>query len=720
MLTADYLMITIDTILSKLKASKNHDHIPLVQRAFDLAKRAHHGQKRKSGEPYLQHPLEVAQILADRNMDAQSIAAGLLHDVVEDTEIELSHIHKEFGQEVGDLVDGLTKLSTISFRTKDVRQNESFRKMLLAMSKDIRVIIIKLVDRLHNMRTLQHMKVAKQRSIAQETLDIYAPIAHRLGISWIKTELENLAFQYLHPEAFEKLKKNIEQSEVQNNQYVQSVIQKIETALNRNTLEASVTGRHKHLFSIFRKMEMRNLDFEQIFDLIAFRVIVETIPQCYEALGYVHHLWKPVPGKFKDYIALPKENMYQSLHTTVIGPKGSRIEIQIRTLKMHTFAEEGVAAHWAYKSGDNISQSDLEQLNWIKRMLELQEDLPDSHEFIESVKIDLYGDEVFVFTPKGEVIALPYGSTPVDFAYRIHTEVGHRCKGAKVNNKMVALKQIINNGDVIDIITDPHSLPSKDWLSFVKTSKAKSKIRSVLKQEQRETGKLIGQEIMERELRKIHLNVSKITKSGQLKILLEQLKMGNIDELYLQVGYGKVEVQYLLTLLAPKSSAKKAFEFKPSPLTQRKTSSSPILVGGKENILIRFGKCCDPLPGDAIIGFVTRGKGVTVHKNNCVRLLDMDAERKIDVDWASTDTISRLVKIKVISRDTPGILAEVSKIISKDGSNIASASCVTTEDKTAINLFEIRINNTEQLRILMAHIEALNGIISVDRVRASS
>ncbi|MEZ4820302.1 MAG: TGS domain-containing protein [Bdellovibrionota bacterium] len=486
-------------------------------------------------------------------------------------------------------------------------------------------------------------------------------------------------------------------------------------------MPSDVTGRYKHLFSIFRKMELRNLDFEQITDLIAFRIIVDTIPQCYEALGYIHSIWKPVPGKFKDYIALPKENMYQSLHTAVIGPDGSRIEIQIRTHKMHKFAEEGVAAHWAYKTGEAFSQEELEQLNWVKRMLELQEDLTDPHEFIESVKIDLYSDEVFVFTPNGEVIELPQGSTPIDFAYRIHTEVGNRCKGAKINGKIVTLKHVLRNGDTVDIITDVNSHPSKDWLTFAKTSKARSKIRSILKEEQRDTGKLIGQEILERELRKIKLSIAKISENGKLKEILEHLRLGTAEELYLGLGYGKIEIGNFSHILEDKVDKNQSILSRiPSMLSPMRTStSSPILVGGKENILIRFGRCCDPLPGDPIIGFVTRGKGVTVHKSTCPRLLDMDSERKLDVDWVPKETTTRIVKIKVISRDSPGILAEISKIISKDGSNIASAYCETTSDKMAMNIFEISIYNAEQLRVLMHHIEGLDGIISVERAKPS-
>jgi GTP pyrophosphokinase len=652
-------------------------------------------------------------------MDEESVVAGLLHDVVEDTQIPLADIEYQFGKEVADIVDGVTKLSHISFKSKDVRQHESFRKMLLAMSKDIRVIIIKLVDRLHNMRTLDHMNPNRQQAIAKETLEIYAPIAHRLGISWIKSELENLAFQYLHPEAYAKLRKNIQKSEKENVQYVNKVVALIQDKMSKMGLEAKVSGRHKHLYSVFRKMDHRNLDFEQIHDLIAFRIIVQTLPQCYEALGHIHSTWKPVPGKFKDYIALPKENMYQSLHTTVVGPGGSRIEVQIRTEKMHQFAEEGIAAHWAYKTGEGFSQQELEQLNWIKRMLEWQEDLTDSHQFIESVKIELYGDEVFVFTPQGEVIELPKGSTPVDFAYRIHTEVGNRCKGAKVNEKIVPLKYELRNGDVVSIMTDANAQPSSGWLKFVVTSKARNKIRSILRQEQRETGKMIGQEILERELKKINTNVDKLTKSGQIKKLLQHLNYGNVEELFLNVGYGKVEISQIFEILDPQEKPDAPSPFSkiahaPTP----RHATDPILVGGKENILIRFGKCCEPLPGDRIQGFVTRGKGVTIHKTDCSKLLNMDPDRKIEVEWSDKESLSRSVTIKVISRNEPGILSSISKIISAGNSNISNVFCRTTEDNIAINYFEISIRNTEHLRVLMSKIEGLVGIVSVERSKS--
>ncbi|MCB0327584.1 MAG: bifunctional (p)ppGpp synthetase/guanosine-3',5'-bis(diphosphate) 3'-pyrophosphohydrolase, partial [Bdellovibrionales bacterium] len=456
-------MRSIDSIVSKMKEFRPQADSDMVVRAYHVAKEAHSGQTRKSGDPYFSHPLEVAYILASHRMDEETIATGLLHDVVEDTQISLEEIEEKFGDQVKNLVDGVTKISSISFKSKDIRQSESFRKMLLAMAQDIRVIIIKLADRLHNMRTLTHMKENKQQVIAKETLDIYAPIAHRLGISWLKQELEDLCFQALHQESYKKLDHELTSFKKERDLYIAKVIDCVKKELGQYNLGAmEVSGRPKHLYSIFRKMEKRNLDFDQITDLIAFRIVVDSIPHCYEALGHIHSLWKPVPGRFKDYIALPKANMYQSLHTTVFGPESTRIEIQIRTHTMHQFAEEGVAAHWIYKTDSAATDKELSQYAWIKQMLDLQEDLSDSHEFIETVKIDLYSDEVYVFTPDGEVIELPRGSTPIDFAYRIHTEVGNRCKGAKVGGKIVPLKYQLRNGDVVSIITDANSKPSKD------------------------------------------------------------------------------------------------------------------------------------------------------------------------------------------------------------------------------------------------------------------
>jgi guanosine-3',5'-bis(diphosphate) 3'-pyrophosphohydrolase len=709
-------MQAIDSIISELKKTRKDPNIKLIQKAFDFAQAAHLGQKRKSGEDYFVHPVEVAHILATHNMDEESIVAGLLHDVVEDTKIPLKEIDQMFGSDVAEIVDGLTKLSGISFQSKDERKSESFRKMLLAMSKDIRVIIIKLVDRLHNMRTLEHMKDSHQQAIAQETLDIYAPLAHRLGISWIKTELENLSFKFIHPEAYDKLQSSINASEQQKKSYVDKVMEIIREKMKKEGINCEVTGRHKHLFSIYRKMEIQNLGFEQIADLVAFRIIVDKLTQCYEVLGHIHATWKPVPGKFKDYIALPKANMYQSLHTTVIGPSGNRIEIQIRTHDMHEIAEEGIAAHWTYKTPEKTTTKELQQLSWIKKMLEWQEDLPDSHQFMESVKIDLYSDEVYVFTPKGEVIELPNGSTPIDFAYEIHTEVGQHCKGAKINEKMVPLKRILKNGDTISIITDPNAHPTKDWLKVVKTSKSKSKIRGYLREKERETGRIIGKDILDKELKRNGLSVDKLQSSGKMAEVLKSLHMHDLHDLYLSIGYGKTDIGHILQMVLPVSKLATRIN-KIFQTFSRGSTTAPVQVGGLNNILVRFGKCCNPLAGDPIVGFVTRGKGITVHKQDCHKILEMDHERKIIVEWAKEGTFTQKITIKVITKDVPGILADISKVITKGGANIANASCKTTKDLTAVNMFDLMVKNSGQLRNLMRNIESLKGIISVERFK---
>jgi guanosine-3',5'-bis(diphosphate) 3'-pyrophosphohydrolase len=709
-------MQAIDTIISELKKKRKDPNIKIIQQAFDFAQKAHLGQKRKSGEDYFVHPVEVAQILAEHNMDEESIVAGLLHDVVEDTKIPLKEISDLFGSDVAEIVDGLTKLSGISFQSKDERKSESFRKMLLAMAKDIRVIIIKLVDRLHNMRTLEHMKESSQQAIAQETIDIYAPLAHRLGISWIKTELENLSFKFLHPEAYEKIQKSINASEQQKKSYVEKVMEIIREKMKKEDLKCEVTGRHKHLYSIYRKMEIQNLDFEQIADLVAFRILVDKVTQCYEVLGHIHATWKPVPGKFKDYIALPKANMYQSLHTTVIGPSGNRIEIQIRTKDMHDIAEEGIAAHWMYKKPEKASTKELQQLSWIKKMLEWQEDLPDSHQFMESVKIDLYSDEVYVFTPKGEVIELPNGSTAIDFAFEIHTEVGQHCKGAKVNEKMVPLKRALKNGDTVSIITDPNSNPTKDWLKYVKTSKAKSKIRGYLRDKERETGRLIGKDILDKELKRNGFSIDKLQSNGKMNEILKTVGAVDLPDLYLSLGYGKTDIGQILQLVVPDSKISNQITKIFNTFT-RSTTSAPVQVGGISNILVRFGKCCNPLSGDPIVGFITRGKGITVHKQDCHKILEMDHERKIIVEWAKEGNLSQKVTIKVITKDVPGILADISKVITKGGANIATASCKTTKDLMAVNMFDVSVKNAGQLRNLMRNIESLKGIVSVERFK---
>ncbi|MFH1262369.1 MAG: bifunctional (p)ppGpp synthetase/guanosine-3',5'-bis(diphosphate) 3'-pyrophosphohydrolase [Pseudomonadota bacterium] len=715
-------MVTIEALVEAAKKTKSDADVELIDKAYRLSREAHEGQKRRSGVPYFDHPTEVAFILASHHLDEETIATGLLHDVVEDTLISLSVIREQFGEGIAQLVDGVTKLSSISFRSKDVRQSESFRKMLLAMAADIRVIIVKLADRLHNMRTLQHMPEMRQVAIAQETLDIYAPLANRLGMSWLKGELEDLSFKFLRPESYHRVVDQIRSSQAERDQFIARVIGVISGRMKAEKVPCEITGRFKHLYSIFKKMESRNLEFGQVHDVLAFRVMVDNISQCYEVLGHIHSMWKPVPGRFKDFIALPKTNMYQSLHTTVIGPSGERIEIQIRTREMHQIAEEGVAAHWVYKTTEGAKEQDLERFGWLRQMLEFQKELTDSHEFIETMKIDLFADEVYVFTPAGEVFEFPRGSTPIDFAYRVHTEVGHHCKGAKVNGKIVPLKYKLQNGDAIEIITDPNTRPSKDWLKIAATSRAKSKIRTVIKKEQRDAGRTVGKEVLTRELRKHGESFESLSSGGKFKSALSELGYQHLDDLLLMIGYGKVEAVEIVRRIVSPEKLKK---MEPAPVTlptkasQKKAPrDSGIKVGGMNNVLVRYGKCCDPLPGDPILGFVTRGKGVTVHKTNCYRILEIDPERKIDVEWASERKVARSVRIRVVSSDTPGILANISKTISQIGGNISHASIKTTDDRKAINMFEIDVNDTQQLYSLLRSIEKIKGVIAVERLKA--
>ncbi|MFH1017297.1 MAG: bifunctional (p)ppGpp synthetase/guanosine-3',5'-bis(diphosphate) 3'-pyrophosphohydrolase [Pseudomonadota bacterium] len=714
-------MVSLNALTDAVKKGNPQADLNLIGKAYAFSEKAHTGQKRKSGEPYFSHPTEVALILARHGMDLESVVTGLLHDVVEDTLVSLPEVEKEFGPGVAHLVDGVTKLSKVSFASKDVRQAESFRKMLLAMAADIRVIIVKLADRLHNMRTLEPMEEMRQIAIAKETLEIYAPLANRMGIGWLKAELEDLSLKYLKHNVFIKLEEQLKATAPQRDQYISRVIRLIGDKMQAENIPPEVTGRVKHLYSIFRKMETRSLDFEQVADVLAFRIIVNDLSQCYEALGHIHSLWKPVPGRFKDYIALPKGNMYQSLHTTVIGPEGRRIEIQIRTRQMHLMAEEGVASHWLYKDGELKNKSDFDRFRWLRHLVEWQQDLKDSHEFIETVKIDLFADEVYVFTPKGEVYEFPRGSTPIDFAYRIHSEVGHHCTRAKVNGRIVPLKYRLQNGDTVEIITSDMAKPTKDWLKLVVTSKAKSKIRGVIKKEERETGRAVGHGFLDRELKKYGETYDRVHKTGRLGKIAEELGYDSLDDLLLAVGYGKLTTSDVLSQLLPAEK----LDHRQAPGTIRSIVSrvlprkfSPIKVGGIGDVMVRYGKCCDPLPGDAILGFVTRGRGVTVHRTDCYKILEVDSARKIDVEWDKTGKAVRSVRIKVVSLNAPGILADISKAITQKGGNISHASIQTTFDRKAINTFDVEVTDTSQLHSLMRSIEKIRGIISVERVKA--
>jgi GTP pyrophosphokinase len=737
-------MIRLNDILQRVAAYHPDPDLDIIKKAYVYSAKVHQGQVRKSGEPYLIHPLEVAGILAELKLDEASIVTGLLHDTIEDTLATSEELTELFGPEVAQLVDGVTKLSKFSASatlSQEEKQAENFRKMIIAMAQDIRVILVKLADRTHNMRTLDHMAEEKQRRIAQETLDIYAPLANRLGISWIKTELEDLSFRYLKPEEFESLQQKLQKRQKEREKYIDDVSTLVRTKLEERSLKGEVSGRFKHSYSIYKKMKSQGIEFEQIHDIIAFRIITQTMPACYEALGLVHQLWKPVPGRFKDFIAIPKPNMYQSLHTTVVGPLGERIEVQIRTPDMHKVAEEGIAAHWAYKEGKAVISKDDEKFAWLRQLMEWQQDLKDPKEFLETVKVDLFTDEVFVFTPKGDVRSLPRGATPVDFAYAIHSDVGGRCVGAKVNGKIVPLRYKLKNGDTVEVLTSPQAHPSKDWLTFVKTSRAQQRIRGFIKQQQREKSLQLGRELLERELKRFQLNFNRLLKNGELKKLCEELGYRVEDDLLVALGYGKLVPQQVVQRLVPAEKLAAANEVRAGsaegagatatsnsmlPGLSRvtdfarklvgKQTSSGVQIGGVDDVLVRFGRCCNPVPGDAIAGFITRGRGVTVHTVACDKALATDPERRVDVSWDVRGDFKRPVTLRVLTADRPGMLSDITNTFSKKGVNISQANCRATGDDRAVNTFEVTISDLKQLTDLMRTIERLQGVHSVERI----
>ena len=714
-------MIRLNDIIDKIHAYNPDTDVDLIEKAYVFSAKIHQGQVRLSGEPYLIHPLEVAGILADLKLDVATIATGLLHDAVEDTYATLEEIGKLFGRDISPLVDGVTKISKITFGTHEEQQAENFRKMLIAMAKDIRVILIKLADRLHNMRTLEYHSPKKQKEIAKETLDIYAPLANRLGIGWVRAELEDLSLQFLEPEVYYDLMKKVVERKKEGNAYIHEVKTIISNRLAEYNLKDHVEGRLKHIYSIYQKMKKQNIEFDRVYDLIAFRIILDSVQECYEALGIIHSLWKPVPGRFKDHIAMPKANMYQSLHTTVIGPHGERVEIQIRTAEMHRIAVEGIASHWKYKEGKDIGEKTDREFAWLRRLLEWQQDMKDPGEFLESVRVDLFPEEVYVFTPKGEVKEFPRGATPLDFAYSIHTDVGHQCNGAKVNGKIVPLKYELKNGDTLEIITSSNQHPSIDWLKIVKTSRAKAKIRHWVKTNQREQSISLGLEICEKEFKKYKLNFSKHTKTGELKVIAEEFGLHDLDDLLAEVGYGKLSVKQIIHRLIPQERLDKEFteEAILEKVTKKagKKDGGGVKIRGVEDIMVRFGKCCNPLPGDDIIGYITRGRGVTVHLSNCPTILHSVSERTIDVEWDIEDKSMHLVRIRVVCVDKKGLLAAMSSSIALSEANIINAQIHTTQEKKAVSIFEVEVSDLKHLQNIINSMQNIKGVINVERLR---
>lgn len=711
-------MRRVEDIVEAIQEYHPEPNIALIQRAYIYSAKVHAGQTRKSGEPYLVHPLEVAFLLTKLRLDEASVVTGLLHDTVEDTLATLEDIERDFGGEVAGLVDGVTKLSQIRFDTDEHKQAENFRKMLVAMAKDIRVILVKLADRLHNMRTLSALPQAKQRRIAQETLDIYAPLANRIGVNWIKSELEDLSFRYLQPLAFADLSARLTDLGQRRDDYVHEVVDTIRAELAKRGIVATVEGRPKHLYSIFKKMNAQHIEFEQIYDAIAFRVLVDSVGTCYEILGHLHALWHPIPGRFKDYIAMPKPNQYQSLHTSVIGPRAERIEIQIRTHEMHKISEEGIAAHWEYKEGVVAGEKNKQQFAWLRQLLEWQQEVKDPNEFLDTVKYDLFVDEVFVFTPRGEVISLKRGATPVDFAFAIHTQVGTHCAGAKVNGRMVPLRYELKNGDMVEILTNPQQRPSKDWLAFVRTGKARTKIRTMVQAEERASSRQLGRELLERECKRVGLSMSKLVKDGQLAHVAEETRHRTLDALYVAIGYGRTsptQIVHRLTQQAGGSAPGPSMLGKILHKVTRR-SSAGVLVQGIEDVLVRYGRCCNPLPGDPIVGFVTRGRGITVHLPACSRALETDPERRVDVSWDPAGTSLRPVTVRVLSADRAGLLATISQVFTDLGANITQANCKVTDADRAINTFEVLIKDAEQLRRVVAKVRNVKGVLGVERL----
>jgi GTP pyrophosphokinase len=718
--------MTLVDLLDKVRAYSPAAPLETIERAYEFSAEVHRGQRRQSGEPYLTHPVQVAGIIADLRLDVPSIATGLLHDTVEDTLATLPQLESLFGPEIAGLVDGVTKIGQINFTSREEKQAENFRKMLLAMARDIRVILIKLADRTHNMRTLAHLKPEKQVEIAQETLDIYAPLAHRLGIYGMKSELEDNALRFLHPEVYYQLKRNVAKKKAERERYIREVISQLQRKLDEAGMEgAEVVGRPKHFFSIYQKMQAQNLLYDQIYDLIAFRIVVDSVSECYEALGVVHASWRPVPGRFKDYIALPKANAYQSLHTTVIGPYGERIEIQIRTREMHRVAEYGIAAHWRYKAPGTEGPPDTDQrFAWLRQMLEWQQHLQDPDEFLRTVKEDLFSEEVFAFTPKGDLLNFPVGATVIDFAYRIHSEVGRHCAGARVNGKLVPLRYQLQSGDTVEIITTTNQAPSKDWLKLVRTSRAKARIRAYIKGQQSQRSVAVGREILERDLARHQLDLAKLRKEGTLERVLKELAVADEESLLADVGYGKLTGQQVLAKIFPEEELERRREQKESALQRlmRLVSRQPksgVRVSGVEDMLVRFGQCCQPLPGERIAGFITRGRGVTVHAQDCPKVLETDPQRRIDVQWDNgKDGMPRPVKIEVTCVDRPGLLAAMSKAISSTGINIARAQVHAMGDHKAQNTFELMVGNMDELNSVMRNLGRVRGVMKVHRVRA--
>jgi len=716
-------VIRFEDILDRVEAYNPQSNQDLLRRAYVFSALEHKGQVRRSGEPYLIHPLNVAAILAEMKADDVSIVVGLLHDVLEDTLTTRGSIAQQFGGEVAELVDGLTKIGKFTYVSREQEQAETFRKMILAMVSDLRVVLVKLADRLHNMRTLEFLPEEKRREIARETLDIYAPIANRLGMGLVKGELEDLAFLHLEPEEYERVAREVERRMKGSEVMIEKLRARLEVRLGDTGIAGEVTGRVKRYYSIAAKMRRREVDAAELYDILAFRIVTQETRDCYAALGLVHQLWRPVPGRFKDYIAMPKPNFYQSLHTTVMGEAAQPFEVQIRTREMDLIAERGIAAHWKYKEGRLGPHTDDARFQWLRQLVDWQSEVSDPRQFLSSLKMDLYPDEVYTFTPKGEVFAFPRGATPVDFAYRVHTDVGNRCVGARVNGRLVPLKTPLASGDIVEILTAPNQAPSRDWLSFVATSRARHKIRHFIQGEEKLRAVELGRRLLERELKKYKKTVKKLEGEGKLQAELPNWGFSKVEDLYAALGYGKLAPRNALERLLPAEQLARQEPPKPETAVSRVVrkilpfGAPDIMVVGHNDLLASLAKCCNPVPGERVVGYITRGRGVSVHSESCpnVRNLLYDPERQIDVAWAGEKGASYAIELDVVTEDRPGLLADLTQAIAGEGSNIRRIEARTAQDRKGYVSVSLETSDLKHLEKIFSRLKAVSGVREVIR-----
>ena len=723
---------TIEDVMAVAKKNNRHADIKLIKRAYDFAKQKHGEQLRKSGEPYIIHPVQVAYILATLGLDASTISAALLHDVIEDTDVTLQDLSKEFSEEIAGMVDGVTKLGQLNYSSKEEEQVENYRKMFLAMGKDIRVILIKLSDRLHNMRTLKYLSRDRQIANARETMDLYAPLANRLGVYSLKWELEDLSFKYLYPEEYRELVEGIDKKREERLKFIELIMDEIRAQLKKQKIEAEITGRAKHLYSIYRKMQRDNKSLDQIYDLFALRIIVNSVKDCYAALGVVHELYNPMPGRFKDYISVPKPNMYQSLHTTLIGPKGTPFEVQIRTWDMHRIAEYGIAAHWAYKEASFLGGKkanvtvDQDKLSWLRETLEWQKDMQDPQEFLNTLKTELFEDEVYVFTPKGKIQVLPRGATPIDFAYSIHEEIGNHMTGCKINSKMMPIVTTLKNGDIVEIITSEKSKgPSRDWLKFIKSSTAKTRIQQWFKKNERAENIEKGKDILEKEIKKIGIPYLELFKSEYVNAAIERYKFNGIDDMYASIGFGAITPNKIISKMLEEyrkthkedDVEEKIEELSKQKAVRRKTPDTGIIVKGIDNCLVKLSKCCNPVPGDEIVGYITKGRGVSVHRKDCKNVKELLSEenRMIDVSWYNDKPSAYNVDIAVFSNDRDGLLADIIAVIASQKTPLMAVTSKVSKERIVLTELTIEVQNIAQLNNTIKALRKVDSVYDVKR-----